>query len=402
MAGPCPAMLQALYKRYTCNRLQGAECCTEQPTADPPFRLLLPAGVDTGPVTVHVLSTQDGWQGVLLGSATTMALPPPAAAELQRAYDRCADSATGTQADQRSAMRELVRDYSMCWSLCKPAPPSGSSAANTEIAQPSQTALDVLLSDVSQFLSYHSLPACHALILYRTSIRHHASRRAGISHSGTSSSSSSSSSGSSSGSSAVLSAYSNPPRGAAGAATARQRHPASGSRRQRFGHHCAQLAAVSKDPHYTAWRQQQGSQMRATDWLLVATMTAMGVWVGGKRLLASLGFGLPWAGWLLAFLALHLGPGLGPHAVLAVAGERLRGRREAVVVAFAVARASSFVAEVLGWLPLPAPLKLLWGVAPTSLVMHGILRPCLQQVCGVRGGLGLWGEVQALKSGVGG
>jgi hypothetical protein len=345
-------------------------------------RLLLPPGLDTGPVAIHLLSTREGLKGVLLGSVTIMALPPPAAAELQRAYDLGSGSDAATREESHAATRDLVRDYAMSWQLSAGglspggASPPAAPPSRTPHPQPSSSPADQQLSDVLQYLSGHSMPACHALLLYYTSIRHPGP----ASHSASPITSSIGSASSSAlPAPPIARDVRNPSVWPASSRLAQGGAPA-GSRLQRVAARCAHLIAVSRDPTYSAWRQQQGSQVDTTDWLIIAAMTALGVWVGGKHLLAHLGFGLPWAGWLLAFLALHLGPGLGPHVLLACAGERLRAGREAVLVSFAVARASTFVAEVVGWLPTPAPLKLLWGIAPTSLVMHGILRPCLHQV----------------------
>jgi hypothetical protein len=349
-------------------------------------RLQLPPCLDTGPVAIYLLSTREGRKGVLLGSLVSMALPAPTAAEMQHAYSLQIDDGTVTQAEFQSAMRELLRDYVLCWKLCRGAlRPVGASPPAHSSSQALQPELDLLLSDVLQYLAEHSLPACHALLFYHSSTSSPSSSSAGSSSS-SSGSSNSSPTGRNQQEAAMASTATLSAAGAGGSSPAQGRAPA-GSRLQRLAGRCAHLVAVSRDPRYSAWRQQQSSHVDKTGWLIIAMMCAMGIWVGGKRLLADLGFGLPWAGWLLAFLVLHLGPGLGPQLLLACGGERLRARREVVLVAFALLRASTFVAEVVGWLPTPAPLKLLWGVAPTSLVMHGILRPCLQQVrCWLGGG----------------
>jgi hypothetical protein len=92
-------------------------------------RLLLPAGLDPGPVAIHLLSTQDGLKGVLLGSATTMALPLAAAAELQDAHSLQIGDSPTTKAKYQSMMRDLVRDYALCWHLCHQCSASGGSFA---------------------------------------------------------------------------------------------------------------------------------------------------------------------------------------------------------------------------------------------------------------------------------
>jgi hypothetical protein len=135
------------------------------------------------------------------------------------------------------------------------------------------------------------------------------------------------------------------------------------------------LAAVSTDPSYRAWRQQQGRRVDNSAWVVTSTMALAGAWAIGKRLHGAIGWGLPWVQ-SMATLLLHLVALFGAHVLLAAAGERLRGRREAVVVAFAAARAAACVAGVLGLLPIPV----MWGGQRAAVVVHGVLRPSLLQV----------------------
>jgi hypothetical protein len=68
-------------------------------------------------------------------------------------------------------------------------------------------------------------------------------------------------------------------------------------------------------------------------------------------------------------------PKVGPHLLLPVAGERLRARRDAVVVVFTAAKVLACVATTLGWLPIDSRLRQAWSAMLTAVVMNRSVPP---------------------------
>jgi hypothetical protein len=93
------------------NRLPNAPSLTASPR-----RLQSPRTLDAGPLEVYLVSMHPGREGVLLGCATTVALPATAADEVVAAAACSADSA-GAAGD----LGGLMRDLAVAWRLPTPA-----------------------------------------------------------------------------------------------------------------------------------------------------------------------------------------------------------------------------------------------------------------------------------------
>jgi hypothetical protein len=150
---------------------------------------------------------------------------------------------------------------------------------------------------------------------------------------------------------------------------------------QRLVARWAHLRAVASGPGFAAWKLQQTRWVDGAGWIVVTTMSSLSICLSGRRLLATLGFGVPWVR-SMAFLLLQFAPAMVAHMLLAVAGERFRRRREAVVLVFAAVKAAGCMVGVWGWLLIPEVFRAMWGVLRTAVVVHGLLRPCLLQVMG--------------------
>jgi Ca2+/Na+ antiporter len=360
----------------------------------PQCRLQLPAGLDTGPVAIHLLSTQETIKGVLLGSATTMALPQSAAAELLRAYSLQIGDSPATQAEYQSALRDLVRDFALCWHWCRQRSavetpsPGVPGAARAPDNRPPEPAVEPLLSNVLRYLTSRNMTACHALL---------ADHRSSASASAASDTGSSDDSGYRSKSRVVAPdsptpealVLPNTPAAADEAAPLGTATPSPNGSNPYAQPHMrflkqisaglACLAAVSQDEHYAAWKLQQKQRVDMTGLIVTIVTVSLAFLSTGRRLLAILGFSRLWLGSMGALL-LHVAPEVGTHLLLPMAGERLRARRDAVVVVFTAAKVLPSAAAALGWLPFPASLRQAWGGMLTAVVMNGMFRPCLQQV----------------------
>jgi hypothetical protein len=359
-------------------------------------------------VAIYLLSTQEGLKGVLLGSATTMALPPPAAAEMRDAHSYAFDEDASTQAEYQSTIAGLLRDYATCWQLpgsCGEAP----QAASGSVADWQLPAAEVALvaSELLQYLSFEGMPACCSMFSARCA-------SASASAVGSLEPADSAVAACTAASPMPPAAAETAAAAAAAAAATLAPAPAPASvepgpsvptaassvngcllrfhgwlqwwpaswlclRVQRLVARWAHLQAVSSGPGFATWKLQQAKWVYNTGWILITTMSSMCACSCGKRLLATLGFGMPWVR-SMAFLLLQLAPAVVAHVLLAVAGERLRGRREAVVLVFAAVKAAGCMVGVWGWLQIPAAFRAIWGVLQTALVLHGLLRPCLLQV----------------------
>jgi hypothetical protein len=338
----------------------------------PARRLTLPSALEPGPVASHLLSTQEGQQGVVLGSATTMALPPAAAAELLRAYSIDIPGSTATQAEYQEALRDLLRDYALCWQLYsgkQQAEPYPEQLALPEAGttgpagdQSLAPALEQALSDLLQHLSDNSMPACHCLLSAHTTT-----------------SPSPASNPAAAAAAEVLTAAAASVSSFQGqvALSSLQRGPVTLV--QRCAAHVSLMKAMSHDPRYTAWRMQQRRWVDMHGWRVPATMYVAGTALMLKRRLNDVGFRIPSA-LSMVLLFLHSFTGVGPQVLLAVGGERMRARREAAVVLFAVVKALVCIASVLCWLPTPADVRAVWGNLRAVVVIHGVCRPCQIQV----------------------
>jgi hypothetical protein len=330
-------------------------------------------------VAIHLLSTQEGMKGVLLGSATTMALPTAAAAELQDAYSLQIGDSPTTQAEYQSMMRDLVRDYALCWHLCHQRSavggpsPEAPGAARASYNRPHEPAVEPLLSNVLQYLTSRNMTACHALLASHCSAA----------------SASAADSSSSRRASREAPAPPGTPEAAAEAApletgtsstniSSPQQQPESSSL-QPIATRLARLPAMPQDPRYTAWNLQQKQRVDMTGFMVTIVTVSLCFLSSGMRLLADVGFSRLWARSMGALL-LHVAPEVGPHLLLPVAGEWLRARRDAVVVVFTAAKVLACAATIVGWLPIDPWLRQAWSGMLTAVVMNGMFRPCLQQV----------------------
>ena len=382
------------------------------------LRLLLPAGLDTGPVAIHLLSTQAGQEGALLGSVTTMALPPAAAAEVQGAFNLPVGLDTATQAEQQAALRDLMLDYALCWRLC-----SGSQPAGLHLAKAQETLLDIfkgstsddqrsralaaqqVLSDVLQYLSSCSMSACHALLSDHCTSSGSAQDNLGsdttsVSPCNAAATPKPTAAAAAAGASpsttptaslpCVLPTLASPPvAAAAGGASGPGQHPVACQLQWRpaswlalMASHTANLLETSRGSSYVAWRLQQGRGLGS--WAIALTTAAIGICLAGARLAAKTGRGIVWLR-SIATVVLHTAPGMAPHVLLAVWGERFRGKKAGMAGAFAVVKLLLCAAGALGWLPLSPAQAGMMGNMRTSVVVNGIFRPCLLQVSG--GGL---------------
>jgi hypothetical protein len=454
--------------------------------------LLLPPGLDPGPVSIHLLSTQEGRKGFVLGSAITMALPPPAAAELLQAYSlQVGDGGTADQAEQRSALRDLLRDYSLCWRLLggaqqaatSPAAAgdlpsealgaSGAGGSSASMPLPTTPQAQALLSQLLHYLSLCNMPACHALLAGCCCRDAYLPADSSAAATGTTPAKRPAAAAEGSAPKAAVAGAASAVIKAAHAATeaaayapgaseaeaaetanseqaaeaeiasinpcvpalapssipvlapfSRKQEPASpaapmatsgsasspdpdawpqwwpASWLHALAARTSHLAALSRDPGYSAWKLQQSGQVERPGWVvIVSAVTAVGIWLSGKHVLvANFGLGIPWVCWLAVFLLLYGAP-IGTSTLLAVVGEPLMAGRE-VEVALAVARVVACLAAVCGWLPLPGPFRTLWGVATTTVVVHGVLWPWLQHVRRWAGA-GQWGAGLVWRAGDG-
>jgi hypothetical protein len=332
------------------------------------------------------VSTQEGLKGVLLGSAATMALPPPAAAELLHAHSSVdIPDSTATQADIQAALQALVKDYALCWRLYSSRqhaepypehallPETAASGAGTG-GQPEMPALlESLLSDLLHYLKDNNMQACHDLL---------------VAHATTSPTSPASHPAAAAATAAAAAAAAEATTSSAAAAAdpSCQGQLAPGSPQQgpvallqRLAGLMSRVRAMSRNPQYTAWRLQRRRWVDLNGWAVPTTMYVAGTALVWKRLLADAGFLVPSALSVVMFL-LHTLTGLGVHVLLAAGGERTRARREVLVVLFAAAKALVCLASVWRWLPLPANVRLVWSSLRAVVVIHGVCRPCLIQV----------------------
>ena len=371
----------------------------------------------------------------MLGSATTMALPPAAAVELLHACSAQIDEGTASREECQAALRSLLSDYAMCWQLlgsdCKQeelqfadpaegnaltnnaAVAEGAGAGLTEEAAAAAAEAELAeqaLGSLLHHLVACNMPNCLALLWARNGAAGDAdseeaageeaqvlaapsgSLMAGAADPTTSVPAQLAAPGSSRIGLLVKGICSTQVAAAAVAVAAAA--AASGATRVNAGVSIlatvvvgrgqawipGSWAAAAADPGFPAWKQKQRGRL---DWAGAVVVTA----VHGGTLLVLLGRSraqlLNNAG-LACYALLHALISVVPRIVLAQGGSTGRpdgcNRRGAVVLAQVSLRAVAFLASAMCFLPLPLHVGLVLSRAVTKVVTQGLLQPVFYQV----------------------
>ena len=333
-----------------------------------------------------------GRKGLLLGSATTMALPPAAAAELLHAYGQPVPDGTATQAECQASLRELMSDYALCWhlmdSFSAPVSAGGiSPAAHTRTVQnadstvcrqlmsaAAETAAETAAS-VLEHLDACNMGACRALLSARCIVAAAAmtaptpvlAARAlleaplAVLLSGNSAVGQASTiplTASAAMSDAVtpceypLTPSPSPLPAAAAEWCPRSRGVASS------------LATPTGGPEYAAWKARQRERIDRVGAAVMMGMGTVTALVLIKRMRSDQGLCLHW--FLEALIVLlHTLLAVVPHVMPALGPPGMARRRGALALGQALARAAVFTAAAMCLLPLPGRFREILSIAPT-------------------------------------